>query len=65
MILKSKLNKAAYPVADPDQWVTGDKADIDPVVLGRLAYAGKANNKVIVITESGGHTVWIKYIACV
>jgi hypothetical protein len=55
MILKSKLSKTAYPIADPDQWVTGDKADIDPVVLGRLAYAGKTNNKVIVITEGGGY----------
>lgn len=55
MILKSKLNKAAYPIADPDQWVTGDKTDIDPVVLCRLAYAGKVNNTVIVITEGGGY----------
>ena len=55
MILKSKLSQTAYSVADTDKWVTGDKEGIDPVVLGRLAYAGQANNKVIVITDGGGY----------
>lgn len=55
MILKSKLKTAAYPVADPEKWVSGDKDGIDPVLLGRLAYFAKTYNKVIVITEGGGY----------
>lgn len=55
MILKSKLKAAAYPVADPDKWVSGNKDGIDPVFLGRLAYFAKTYNKVIVITEGGGY----------
>ena len=55
MILKSKLSKTAFPVADPDKWVSGDKEGIDPVLLGRLAYVGQVNNKLIVITNGGGY----------
>lgn len=55
MILKTKLSKTAYPMADSDRWVVGDKENIDPVVLGRLANAGKGNKAVIVVTNGGGY----------
>lgn len=55
MILQSKLSKTAYPTADPNVWVSGDKENMDPVFLGRLAYFGKVNNVVVVVTENGGY----------
>lgn len=55
MILKTKLSKTAYPLVDSDKWVAGDKENIDPVVLGRLANAGKVNKAVIVVTNGGGY----------
>lgn len=62
MILKSKLSQTAFSMADPDKWVKGDKDGIDPVVLGRLAYAGQANNKVIVITDGGGYRSYAEQV---
>jgi hypothetical protein len=41
MILKSKLSKTDYPVADPEIWLTGDYKGIDPVLAGRLAAYAK------------------------
>jgi hypothetical protein len=41
MILESKLSRTAYPVADPDKYLTGDKENLDPVLAGRVAYVFK------------------------
>lgn len=55
MILLSKLNETAYPIADFDLWVTGNKENIDLVVLGRVAHLGKSNNVKININDGGGY----------
>lgn len=55
IIWKSKLSKDAYPMADHTIWVTGDKDNIDPVVLGRAAAVGKAFNSPIRINSGGGY----------
>lgn len=53
MALISKLPNR-YPVADYNQWITGDKENLDPVLLGRMAYLGKVYKKKIHITSGGG-----------
>ena len=55
MVLQSKLNNTAYSTADPAEWLTGDKDNIDPVFAGRVAYAGKVTGTKIKINDNGGY----------
>lgn len=54
-IWKSGLKKDAYPQADHTVWVSGDKENMDPVVLGRWAALGRDYGVIIVITNQGGY----------
>ena len=49
MALISKLPNR-YPVADHNRWITGDKKDLDPVLLGRMAYMAEANKTKLHVT---------------
>ena len=55
MILKSKLSQTAYKLGDHARWVSGDKENIDPVVLGRLAAVGEDYKTVMTINHNGGY----------
>ena len=51
MILKSKLSKTSYVMANPDVYLSGDTDGLDLVFAGRLAAFAKAYNIKIVITD--------------
>lgn len=51
MILKSKLSKDMFPLANPADWLIGDWKSLDPVFAGRLANYAKSKLVKIYITE--------------
>ena len=51
MILKSKLSKTSYAIANPDLYLTGDTDGLDIVFSERLSALAKAYNTKFNITD--------------